>query len=316
MQPLSPRNSILVQQSGQKLWTSATISPHPAQRGGSAKSSNCLNNDRMSLPASTRSLSPVICRRTSASMTSDLFDERIGALRRSRALKRGRELFLHERAFDDIHDRLSIVRRRFRSALLINCLDPAWPERLREHADMVKVIEPERVMEIEPGSFDLCVAIGWLDTANDLPGALLTARFALEGDSLFIGAISGGDTLPALRAAMRSADERMDAATPHAHPRIEPAALTNLLTSAGFAMPVVDVDRVQVRYKELADLVRDLRSMGATNILRARSGRPLSRAAVNSAEAQFLSGAEGGRVTEMFEILHFAAWTPAAPNNG
>ena len=69
-------------------------------------------------------------------------------------------------------------------------------------------------------------------------------------------------------------------------------------------------------YKSLADLVRDLRSMGATNILKARSRRSLSRAAVNSAAGQFLAGAEDGRVKETFEILHFAAWTPSAGNNG
>jgi hypothetical protein len=56
--------------------------------------------------------------------------------------------------------------------------------------------------------------------------------------------------------------------------------------------------------------------MGATNILKARSRRPLSRAAVNSAAGQFLAGAEEGRVKETFEILHFAAWTPSARNNG
>jgi NADH dehydrogenase [ubiquinone] 1 alpha subcomplex assembly factor 5 len=249
-------------------------------------------------------------------MTNELFDERLGAIRRGRALRRGLELFLHERAFDDILDRLSLVQRRFRSALLVGSLDPAWPERLRKHADAVEAVEPENVMKIEPGAFDLCVAIGWLDTVNDLPNALLTARFALQEDSLFIGAVSGGDTLPALRAAMRAADERMGAATPHAHPRIEPAALTTLLTSAGFSMPVVDVDRVRVSYKGLEDLVRGLRSMGATNILRSRSRRPLSRTAVNAAAEQFLSGAHDGRVKETFEIVHFAAWTPAASDNG
>jgi len=249
-------------------------------------------------------------------MTNELFDEKLGLLRRARALRRGPELFLHERAFDDILDRLTLVHRSFRSALLIGSRDPAWPDRLREQANAVQAIEPQDMMEIDPGAFDLCVAIGWLDTVNDLPQALLAARFALREDSLFIGAVSGGDSLPALRAAMRAADEEMGAASPHAHPRIEPAALTHLLTAAGFTMPVVDVDRVQVSYRSLADLVRDLRSMGATNILKARSRRPLSRAAVNSAAGQFLAGAEEGRVKETFEILHFAAWTPSAGNNG
>jgi len=108
----------------------------------------------------------------------------------------------------------------------------------------------------------------------------------------------------------------MGAATPHVHPRIEPAGFTSLLSSASFTMPVVDVDRVQVSYESLGDLVRDLRSMGATNILTARSRRPLSRSAVKAAAQQFSTNARDSRVTELFELLHFAAWTPASLPNG
>ncbi|GAA4756301.1 methyltransferase domain-containing protein [Sphingomonas daechungensis] len=249
-------------------------------------------------------------------MTNALFDEGLGELRRQRALKRGPELFLHERAFEDILDRLSLIQRRFRSALLVSTFDPRWSQKLGSYADTVEVIAPQDIAGIEPGAYDLVIALGWLDTANDLPRALLTMCFALQDDSLFIGALSGGDTLPALRSAMRSADERMGGATPHAHPRVEAAPFTALLTSAGFAMPVVDVDRVMVSYKSLADLVRDLRSMGATNVLKSRSRQPLSRAAAEAAAAQFQSAAQGGRVKETFEILHFAAWTPPAGGHG
>ncbi|QNP43533.1 hypothetical protein H9L15_01775 [Sphingomonas daechungensis] len=169
-------------------------------------------------PASTQSLSPLRRRRTSASMTNALFDEGLGELRRQRALKRGPELFLHERAFEDILDRLSLIQRRFRSALLVSTFDPRWSQKLGSYADTVEVIAPQDIAGIEPGAYDLVIALGWLDTANDLPRALLTMCFALQDDSLFIGALSGGDTLPALRSAMRSADERMGGATPHAHP--------------------------------------------------------------------------------------------------
>ena len=50
---------------------------------------------------------------------------------------------------------------------------------------------------------------------------------------------------------------------------------------AGFVNPVVDVDRVQASYSSLGDLVRDLRGMAATNVLRQRSRRPLTRAALS-----------------------------------
>lgn len=233
-------------------------------------------------------------------------------MRLDRALRRGPELFIHERSYEDILDRLSLVRRRFDRALLVGQFEGVWRDRLLSHAQCVDVIDAAALRTLEPGVYDLCVAASGLDTVDDLPTALLTIRFALREDSLLIGAVPGGDTLRALRAAMRAADEQAGAATPHVHPRIEGAGLTSLLTSAGFSMPVVDVDRVQVTYKSLWDLVRDLRAMGATNILSARSRRPLSRSAATAAAEQFVTAARDGRVTETFEILHFAAWTPRA----
>ena len=240
-------------------------------------------------------------------MTTELFDRSLLLKRRSR----GTERFLHERAIEDILERLSFVRRTFDRALVSGEVEDG-----RLPVPSIDRIGIDGLMSVEPGSYDLCIAVGELDTANDLPRALLAVRFALHDESLFIGAFPGGDTLPVLRAAMRAADEQMGAASAHVHPRIEPAAFTSLLTSAGFSIPVVDVDRVAVRYKGLADLVRDLRGMGATNVLKSRSRRPLSRAAAAAASEQFLSGADGGRVTELFELLHFAAWTPVRTANG
>ena len=252
------------------------------------------------------------------------FDMRARALRRDRAFRSGPVLFLYERAFEDMLERLSDVRRDFRSALLIGAPDPQWPDRLREVAAEVTVLDPgpefaraaggatviEDELDLEPGSFDLCLAVGTLDTVNDLPGALLRLRFVLKPDSLLLGVISGSETLPRLRRAMRAADDALGAATPHVHPRIEPAALAQLLGAAGFAMPVVDVDRVQVGYSSLGRLVADLRGMGATNILVARSRSPLTRAARSAADTDFGATADS-RTTETFELLHFAAWSPA-----
>lgn len=243
-------------------------------------------------------------------MTTDLFDEKARALRRVRAARQGAETFLHDRAFEDIMGRLELVQRPFSKALMIGCGNQAWQERLLGRASTVDVIEPEQLLTVEPGSCDLCVSIGALDTVSNLPQSLLAIRFALREDSLAVGAFSGGDTLPALRSAMRAADESMGVAVPHVHPRIEPSALAGLLSDAGFTMPVVDVDRVDVSYREFSGLVRDLRAMGATNILSARSRMALTRSAAAVAAEQFASQAKDGRIIERFELLHFAAWTP------
>ena len=246
------------------------------------------------------------------------------ALRRDRAARTGPELFLHERAFADCLERIELMGRRFENALLIGCMNPAWPERLGKLVDRVTPRDPSALVadrsggqvvvedrwEPPSGSYDLVLALGTLDTVNDLPIALQLIRHGMRDNGLFIGAMSGGETLPQLRSAMRAADAITGAAAPHVHPRVEAAALTTLLASAGFANPVVDVDRVSVSYGSLERLVSDLRAMGATNIL---SRRPffVGRAARAAAEQAFELAGDGSRTIETFEILHFAGWTPA-----
>jgi len=231
-------------------------------------------------------------------------------------------LFLFERIFDDCLERLELVQRRFERSLLIGCPDPGWPARLQGVADAVMVRDPgelfaeaaggERIVEdhwhSEPQAYDLVMAIGTLDTVDELPLALRLISEAMADDALLIGVLSGGDTLPQLRSAMRAADLVTGAASPHVHPRIEASALAPLLSAAGFAMPVVDVDRVLASYRSFGALVSDLRRMGATNILQARSRTPMPRAAYRAAQRAFEHAGVGGRTIETFEILHFAGW--------
>jgi len=256
---------------------------------------------------------------------ASLFDIKLRALRRDRAARVGPELFLLERVFRDCLERIALVERRFERALLIGCPDAGWPARLTALVDTVEVRDPGPLFAAAAGGativedsweppaqrFDLVLAIGTLDTIDALPAALGLIRQAMQGDSLFIGALSGGHTLPQLRGAMRAADTAADGAAPHVHPRIEAAALAPLLTGAGFVMPVVDVERAKVAYRSLDRLVTDLRAMAATNLLNQRPTR-LTRGAREAARLAFARAGADGRTVETFEILHFAAWTTTA----
>lgn len=252
----------------------------------------------------------------------DLFDMKIRAFRRDRAARKGAELFLYERSFDDCLDRIASMQRTFERALLIGCPDSGWPERLRNVAGRIEVRDPgplfanaaegeivvEDAWRPAEGAYDLAVTIGTLDSVNDLPLALRLIHRALRDDALLIGAVSGGDTLPRLRAAMRAADAASRGASPHIHPRIEAAALAPLLEQSGFVRPVVDVDRVSVAYPSLDTLVADLRAMASTNVLIDRP-RFIGRAGLSAAAEAFADAGDGKHIVEMFEILHFAAWT-------
>ena len=297
--------------------------PHPAQRGGSAKSSthkaSRLIADRVRI--STLVGPPRAPHKHRVAKT--IFDMELRALRRDRAYRNGPQLFLHERAFDDCLDRLTVIQRRFRSALLIGCPNPDSPRQLGEIVDRVVAVEPgplfaraagarliiEDELEVEAGTFDLVMAVGTLDTVNDLPRALQLIRASMTADSLFIGALAGGDGLPQLRRAVHAADQASGLASPRVHPRIEAAALSPLLTACGFIKPVVDIDRVSVSYETLDRLVGDLRGMAATNILNDRSKQPMSRTAWAAAARAFHSAGDGIRTVETFNLLHFACWT-------
>ena len=253
---------------------------------------------------------------------ASLFDPKLRAMRRDRAARVGPELFLLDREYDECLERIALAGRTFERALLIGCPGRDWPSRLKTVASHVEVRDPgplfaeaaggtiivEDAWEPPVERYDLVLSVGTLDTVDGLPLALRSVRQAMRADGLFIGAMSGADTLPRLREAMRAADATADGAAPHVHPRIEASALAPLLASAGFVIPVVDVERVPVAYRSFDRLVGDLRAMAANNLLRDRP-RPLTRQARDAAIRAFSD--DDGRTVETFEILHFAAWTAA-----
>lgn len=246
-------------------------------------------------------------------MTELLFDDAQRALRRQRARRKGPVLFLAERAVEDLQDRLSIVQRRFRRGLVIGLPDESWTSRFGAAAEELVVVEGlEGLASVDPGSFDLCVVVGELDSANELPLYLRVIRAALEDNALMVGAFAGNESLPALRTAMLAADQASGAGvSPRIHPRINAATFATLLQDAGFTMPVVDIDRVRIRYKTLDALVNDLRGMGATNVLLSRLRRPLTRAALTTARETFAALGDASGTVETVELIHFAGWSAA-----
>jgi len=204
---------------------------------------------------------------------------------------------------------LSLVRRRFESILLFGVVRPGWVDRLRAAGcAMVTAIEPGSGTPL-PEAPDLCLSVGAFDTVDELPAMLAALHHLLAPGGLLMGAFAGGDSLPALRQAMQAADRATgDGAAAHVHPRIDAASFAGLLANAGFVDPVVDVDRVELRYATLDALVRDLRAMAATNRLIGRARRPLLRASRDAGRAAFAALGVDGRVSERIDILHFAGW--------
>jgi len=114
-----------------------------------------------------------------------------------------------------------------------------------------------------PGSFDAVLSVLALHWTNDLPGALLQLRRALKPDGLLLVSLLGGDTLSELRQSLMAAELAEEGGvSPRVSPFAELRDLGGLLQRAGFAMPVVDNDRLTVTYADALALMRELRGMG------------------------------------------------------
>lgn len=252
---------------------------------------------------------------------TDLFDRRLRGLRRDRAARIGPELLLHDRAFRECLDRLRDIVRPFERCLLVGCPSPDWPKQLGEFAREVDTVDPGSLFAAAAGGkqveedrfdfgedcYDLAIAVGTLDTVNELQLALKLIHRSLRTNAPLIGAISGGNSLPALRASLIEAGRANGRVVARTHPRIEASTLVGLLSAAGFAQTVVDIDRVTLRYSGLNDLVKDLRAMGATSMLADRPG-VLTRAECRTAREAFDKLGTGGRTEEQIDILHFIGW--------
>ena len=101
-------------------------------------------------------------------------------------------------------------------------------------------------------------------------------------------------------------------ASPRVAPFVEVRAAGALLQRAGFALPVVDQDRVTVRYADPLALMRDLRAMGATNVLAERSRRPLRRDVLVRAAAVYAErfADPDGRIRATFDVISLSGWAP------
>ncbi len=248
-----------------------------------------------------------------------IFDRSARRSRRDRAVAGfAAHNFLRAAMLDGIAERLATVTRSFTDFLDLGSFDggfvaPPGARVARLDAGYAFARASDGVQGEEDrlpfadGAFDAVVSAGVLDQVDDLPGALTLARRALRPDGLFLAALVGAGSFPALRAAFRVADA--DRPVARLHPQVDVRSAGDLLVRAGFALPVADVETLEVGYPDLFRLLDDLRGAAMSNVLVER--HPLSRAGLaRAAEAFAAAAGPDGRVRERVEILYLTGWAP------
>lgn len=167
-------------------------------------------------------------------------------------------------------------------------------------------------LPVAAGAIDLVwsnMALHW--AADPLP-VLREFHRVLKVDGLLMFSTLGPDTLGELR-------EAAGAARVHAFADMHD--LGDMLVAAGFAEPVMDMERVTLLYADGTALLADLRASGQTCALPARIGEPqrglMGRGFLATLQARLAAQRrEGdGKLPVSYEVVYGHAWK-AAPKRG
>ena len=256
----------------------------------------------------------------------DQYQHKIRLQRAKRCFVSGNE-FLVRSATHDILERLSVVKRRFNTAIALFGRTPDVAEALRRIDGVSRVLRVEEdtclgqadhfatmdTLGLPDHSADLVIAPLTLHWCNDLPGMLIQISRVLRPDGLLLSTLPGPDTLFELRQALIRAESEI---TGGAAIRVDPFTdIRNagaLLQRAGFALPVVDQDRITVRYDTALDVIRDLRMFGATSQLENNTRPGLCRDIISRVVEIYANqfSDTDGRVRATYGFISLSGWKP------
>jgi malonyl-CoA O-methyltransferase len=141
----------------------------------------------------------------------------------------------------------------------------------------------------------------------------MECRRVLAPQGLLTLSAFGPDTLGELRMAWAAVDTHS-----HVNRFIDMHDLGDALVRAGFAAPVLDVDRYTLQYTDVHALARDLKALGTRNFTRDRPRGLTSPRRFAAMQAAYEGARQDGRLPATYEVVFAQAWAPAraAPGRG
>ena len=145
------------------------------------------------------------------------------------------------------------------------------------------------------------LAIQW---SNNLDAVFADIHRVLRTDGLLMFSTLGPDTLKELRAA-----SSMDGNV-HVNRFLDMHDIGDALVRAGFADPVLDVERVVLTYDDVISVMRDLKSIGAHNATDGRVRGLQGRKFLQNLTQQYEQFRKDGKLPATFEVIYGHAWKP------
>jgi len=200
------------------------------------------------------------------------------------------------------------MRQRWKSARVV-ALDLALPM-LRQIQPgwlrpVMRVNADARALPLADASVDVLfsnLCIQWID---DVPALFSEFRRVLTPGAYIALSTFGPDTLYELREAWAQADR-----APHVSQFADIGRIGDALLHAGFRDPVLDAEHFTLTYADAPKLMRELKSIGATNAdakrLRGLTGGGRWRRALEAYESFRVDG----RLPATYDVISAHAWAP------
>ncbi len=163
-----------------------------------------------------------------------------------------------------------------------------------------------RALPLRESSVDVLFSNLCLQWVEDLAAVFAGFRRVLKPDGLLLLSTFGPDTLFELRSAFAEADD-----APHVSLFPSIGQFGDALIAAGFRDPVLDRDQFTLGHEDLGGLMRELRTLGATNAMAERRRSLTGRARfARAAEAYEQFRGSDRRLPASWEVLYAHAWGP------
>jgi malonyl-CoA O-methyltransferase len=206
------------------------------------------------------------------------------------------------------------LKRRYRGATVV-ALDHALGMLLEAGRRQTlwrrfaRVAGDAAALPLRDGVADMVFSSLLLQWCNDPDRVLGECRRVLRPGGVLHLATLGPDTLLELRRAWQAADPS------HVHVSrfLDMHDVGDALVRAGFAEPVLDVERYTLTYADARDLMRDLKAIGAHNATAGRArGLTGKRTLARMLDAYELDRRDG-RLPATYEVVYAQAWAPERP---
>ena len=160
------------------------------------------------------------------------------------------------------------------------------------------------VLPIADASIDVVLSSLTLQWCDPQVVAREVAR-VLRAQGLFMFTTFGPDTLKELRTAFRQIDDHT-----HVNSFVDMHDIGDMLVEAGFADPVMDQEIITLTYSDLKSMLRELKGIGAHNVMPDRPAGLMGRQRWQRMVAAYEAFRSNERLPATYEVVYGHAWMP------